>query len=288
MNYQITLLASDTPLSAAHLALLERFLDDSGLLIVGEPKWLKPHKATSLPIAEPLNIKQMKALRRHLETDQIDVFCTPVRDKPYGLFVADMDSTIVTGETLDELAAEAGIKDKIAKITARAMRGELDFKEALKERVGLLKGLDESAITRTLEKTEISEGADALLKHLKKSGTQCVLVSGGFTYFTGAIAGQIGFDTHHGNILNIENGKLTGMVSEPILDKDSKLAFLKQYIQELGIDMADSIAIGDGANDLPMLGNAGLGIGYRPKPLLADHLLNCLFYADLSALRHIS
>ncbi|MCI5060124.1 MAG: phosphoserine phosphatase SerB [Alphaproteobacteria bacterium] len=287
MDYQITLFASSTPLSAGHLAMLERFLEECGILVTAPPEWLEPHKAAFLLVAETLTITQMKALRRHLKEGRIDVFCTPVRDKSYGLFMADMDSTIVTSETLDELAAEAGIKDKIAEITARAMRGELDFHAALKERVGLLTGLDEDALTRTFETTEISKGAAELLKALKKSGTRCVLVSGGFTYFTSKIAGQLGFDAHHGNILDIENGQLTGTVSAPILDKDSKLAFLRQYVQELGIDMGDSIALGDGANDLPMLSKAGLGIGYRPKPLLADNLLNCLFYADLSVLWYL-
>lgn len=295
MNYILTLLASDVPVHAAHIGMVEGVLEQNAVLITGKPKWVEPvtqgddapHQAAKLPIAEALTIDQIKKLRDILADDRVDVFCTPERRAPYRLFLADMDSTIVTNETLDELANEAGIKEQIALITDRAMRGELNFHTALKERVALLAGLSQDALTRTLDQTTLSTGAVEFVTTLKKSGTRCVLVSGGFTYFTGAIAAQVGFDTHHGNILDITDGQLTGTVSDPILDKEAKLAFLRQYVQEMAIDMADSIAIGDGANDLPMLAHAGLGIGYRPKPLLADSLLNCLFYADLSAIQYI-
>ena len=163
------------------------------------------------------------------------------------------------------------------------MRGELDFPQALRERVALLRGLPESAVQKTLAETELNPGAAAFVQVMKKNGATCVLVSGGFTLFTGAFAQKAGFDRHHGNLLQLEEGVLTGKVGEPILDKDSKVAFLQQYRDELGLKPEDVLAIGDGANDLPMLQMAGLGIGYHPKPLLEESLDNCIIHGDLTA-----
>ncbi|HPF79009.1 MAG TPA: phosphoserine phosphatase SerB, partial [Alphaproteobacteria bacterium] len=283
MDFTLTIVASDTPLSAGHLLDISKFCSNSGLMVTGEASWLEPHKAADIPVAECANIEQIKALRTFLAADKIDIFCTRTADRRKKLLIADMDSTIVTTETLDELAAEAGIKDQIATITERAMRGELDFHAALKERVGLLKGLPAAALKRTLDQTEISTGAEKLVKTMRDNGAFCALVSGGFTYFTQAIADQLGFTVHHGNTLEIADDKLTGTVAQPILDKDSKLAFLKKYTQDLEINLGDSIAIGDGANDLPMLQAAGLGIGYHPKPLLEDALVNCIRFTDLTS-----
>ncbi len=282
MDFHLTLLASDIDITAGHLEKLEKFCDARALLITGTPFWVESHKMARLPIDQLVTMEQMHALRDLFAADRMDIFCTPRREKPYGLLIADMDATMVTGETLDELAAHAGIGAKIAAITARAMNGELNFEEALRERVGLLRGLAESALHETLDQTHCTPGADVFLKNCKQAGMTCVLVSGGFTFFTGAIAKRLGFDHHHGNTLIIENGTLTGTVGDPILGKEAKLAYLKSYTQDLGLDLADAVAIGDGANDLPMLQAAGLGIGYRPKPVLAAHLLNILRFADLS------
>lgn len=287
MPFVLTLIASDKPLSAGHLAGVERFIDQQGLGLTGTPKWLAPHQAADLPICTCLDHDQMAQLWDAFRTDRIDVFCAPSQNRRKKLFLADMDSTIVTSETLDELAVHAGIGEKIADITRRAMNGELNFEDALNERIGLLTDLPEIELQRTLKATKISGGAADIVSVMREKGAKCVLVSGGFTFFTGAIAGQLGFDAHHGNVLEIKNGKLTGRVTLPILNKDSKLSLLNQYVQELGITLKDSLAVGDGANDLPMLEAAGLGIGYRPKPLLRDQLLNCLFYADLTALLYL-
>lgn len=201
------------------------------------------------------------------------------------LFIADMDSTIVQEETLDELAAHAGIKDKVAEITRRAMNGELDFHAAIRERVGLLKGLPETALHETLAKTTLTKGAKELVGTLKSQGATCVLVSGGFTFFTGAIAEICGFHHHHGNTLIIENSHLTGEVGEPILDKNSKLEFLNHYVEKLGTQMQNTITIGDGANDLPMLlaaqNGGGLGIGFCAKPVVAEQLQTNIATPDL-------
>ncbi len=282
MTHILTLIASDVPLSIAHLERLEKFAEENGLGLNDKPEWLDAHRAADLPVQNPPSLPQMKELRAVFAADRIDILCSKIVGRKKKLLLADMDSTIVTSETLDELAGRAGIKDQIAEITARAMNGELDFHAALRERVGLLKGLSVKALQETLDETELCEGAEKLIATLKENGVKCVLVSGGFTFFTGAIADLTGFDHHHGNELHDDGTVLMGTVGDKILDKDSKLAFLNAYAAELGIDLSETAAIGDGANDLPMLAAAGLGIGYRPKPILEETLLNVLKYADLT------
>lgn len=281
MTHILTLISSDTNLSIAHLDILENFISEHGVGLNGRPEWLDMHKAADIPVQNCVTMEQMRELRALFGKDRIDVLCTKAEHRKKKLLLADMDSTIVTTETLDELAGKAGIKDKIAAITARAMNGELDFHAALRERVGLLKGLPLSALQETLDETEFCEGAEYLIHAMRESGATCVLVSGGFTFFTGAVAEQAGFHHHHGNTLHDDGAMLLGTVGDDILDKDSKLSYLKSYTQELGIDLNQTVAIGDGANDLPMLAAAGLGIGYRPKPILEENLLNVLKFADL-------
>ncbi len=283
MKFNLTLVASKKQLSAGHIALAQSFAEENNLTI-DSPLWLDKNKSVDIPLSQSFTIDQMQELRSLLDANQIDCFCTSQDNRRKKLLLADMDSTIVTSETLDELAAEAGIKDKVASITERAMRGELDFHAAIKERVGLLKNLPESAVKRTLDQTEISKGAEITIRTLRESGTASILVSGGFTYFTEGIAKQLGFAGHHGNILGVKDGKLTGEVTEPILDKESKLDYLNTYARKLGLDLSQTMAIGDGANDLPMLLAAGLGIGYHPKPLLEENLLNCIRHTDLTSI----
>lgn len=194
-----------------------------------------------------------------------------------------MDSTIIAEETLDELAAFAGIKDKIAAITTRAMNGELDFEAALRERVALLKGLPETALQETLDKMVVNPGAQTFIQTMRDSGATCVLVSGGFTFFTSRVANAVGFHSNHGNTLEIENGVLKGTVGLPILDKFAKLSFLKDYAGKLGIGLDETLTIGDGANDLPMLKAAGLGIGYYPKKAVADEVNSVIQFGDFTA-----
>lgn len=195
-----------------------------------------------------------------------DLIQQPVAGRRKKLLVADMDSTIVTSETLDDLADYAGIKDQIAEITQRAMNGELDFHAALRERVMMLKGLDQRFLEETLQEITLMGGARELVTTMRAHGAYCALVSGGFTFFTGQIAAQVGFDFNAGNQLEIVDGVLSGHVNEPILDKDSKLMYLKKFAEERGLELSETATVGDGANDLPMLLAAGLGVAYHAKP----------------------
>lgn len=282
MSHILVLIASDIPLSIAHIERAEKFIEERSIGLNGKPNWLDAHKAADIPVQNALTMEQMRDLRKVFAKERIDVLCVPTQARKKKLLLADMDATIVTTETLDELAAKAGIKDKIAAITARAMNGELDFKAALRERVGLLKGLPLTALRATLDETVLSPGAQTLVRTMRKNDTACVLVSGGFTYFTSAVARMCGFHRSHGNALEYDGTALAGTVAEPILDKDAKLGFLKTYAHEMKINLSDTVAVGDGANDLPMLATAGLGIGYRPKPVLEENLLNVLKFADLT------
>jgi len=279
MSHILTFVAANNNLTEDMITLV--------LPVHGEVTWLSDNKAAEIEATKMLTIAEIEEFREHLAPHQMDVFCTPIENRRKKLFMADMDATIVTTETLDELADEAGIKPQIAEITQRAMRGELDFHEALRQRVRLIKDLPEEALKRTLDETVISNGAHTLLNTLKANNVFTGLVSGGFTYYTNAIADKLGFDINYGNQLDIKDGKLTGEVIDPILDKDSKLEFLNKYVQHNNVSLSDSIAIGDGANDLPMLTAAGLGIGYQPKPLVRQEIVNCIIHTDLTSVLYM-
>lgn len=287
MSHVLVIVASDTPLTAGHLAEIEGQATRSGITIAGTPGWLRPHHAAEIPIAGKADMTQILALRHCLAKNKIDIFCVPEKKRRKKLLLADMDSTIVTTETLDEIAAFAGLKEKVAVITEQAMRGEIDFKGALKERVAMLTGLPEDTLQKVLAQIELTPGADILVPVMAQAGATCVLVSGGFTTFTSRIAKKAGFAHHHGNVLEIKDGKLTGTVADPILDKEEKCRLLDDYRKKLGISVADTMAIGDGANDLPMLLEAGLGIGFHPKPVLRESLENCIIHGDLTAALYI-
>jgi phosphoserine phosphatase len=200
----------------------------------------------------------------------VDWALVPLEHRRKKLLVADMDSTIINVECLDELADFAGIKAEIAAITERAMRGELEFEPALRERVGKLKGLALDALQRTYdERVRLNAGARTLVQTMAKHGARCVLVSGGFTSFTARVAEAAGFHANRANILLDDGAALTGAVQEPILGRAAKLDALREEAQALGIGAQEALAIGDGANDLDMIKAAGLGIAYRAKPVVA-------------------
>lgn len=251
---------------------------------VGSPRWLKQAEAADIPFADIAPEQAEAAARAALDGTPIDLAAQPAAGRRKRLLVADMDSTIVTGETLDELADFAGLKDRIAAITARAMNGELDFAAALRERVAMLEGLSSEALERTYERIALTPGAATLVATMRAHGAVCALVSGGFRFFTARVRDRVGFHLDQANELIIEDGRLTGRVAEPILDKDAKLATLRRLAAEHALPMSAALTVGDGANDLPMLQAAGLGVAFRAKPSVAAAARVRVDHADLTAL----
>lgn len=249
--------------------------------------WLCPDKALEIHLSHSLSIDDHHQIRKEFDGDDVDVFLVNSAYRRKMLLLADMDATIVRGESLDDLADLAGLKDKISAITERAMRGELDFKSALIERVAMLKGLSLSALTQTRDALIINKGAMDVIRVMRNFGAECYLVSGGFSFFTEDIAKKCGFNGHHGNQLEMIDKVLSGQVSPPILDKDSKLSYLKQYTQKCGLTPEETMAVGDGANDIPMLQGAGFGVGYQPKPLVKEKINNYIIHTDLTSLLYI-
>jgi phosphoserine phosphatase len=245
------------------------------------PVVLSPGEAADIPLSVPLD---PVALRAAIDGQPIDAIVTKARGRRKAVLMADMDSTIVTGETLDELAGFAGIGDRIAAITSRAMNGELDFKAALRERVAMLKGLDLGALEKTWQQVRLTPGARELVATMRARGALTALVSGGFTFFTGKVAAELGFDVHRANQLLDDGSALTGHVGEPILDRDSKLAALHELAVQRGVRLHATMAVGDGANDLDMIRAAGLGVAFHAKPIVAREARARVDHANLRAL----
>lgn len=251
-----------------------------------EITWLEPGKAVDIGFDG--SIADARTALVPLEAI-CDIAVQPTDGRRKMLLVSDMDSTMITVECIDELADYAGIKPEIAAITERAMAGELDFAEALKARVTLLAGLNESVIAQCLaERVRPMPGAEALVRTMVASGAHSVLVSGGFTSFTGPVGRMIGFSEVHANVLEIVDGKLTGALSGDIVDAAFKRSVLLGAAQKSGLHLDQTIALGDGANDLPMIAAAvagnGLGTGYHPRPMLAEAANFSVRHGDLTAL----
>ncbi len=224
-------------------------------------------------------------IRKSLSSEPVDIIVQPIQHRRKSLFVADMDSTMIGQECIDELAAELRVKQKVAKITERSMRGELEFEPALRERVKLLEGLDAMVIPKVIsEKITITPGARTLISTLRSQGVYTALVSGGFTLFTNRIGATIGFDEDRANTLVIHNGKLTGEVAEPILGREAKRNALIELREQFALRPEETLAIGDGANDLDMIKEAGLGVAFRAKPAVAAAADARIDHADLTAL----
>ena len=283
MQHVLTLVAPPGALSKRAVGEIRDALQRLGAS-AGAADWLAPDEAADLPFGGLAPEQADAAARAALGGAAVDVVAQAARDRRKRLLLADMDSTIVTTETLDELAAFAGVKDHVASITRRAMNGEIDFPQALAERVGLLKDLPVSALERTWEATEIMPGAAELVSTMAAGGAHCVLVSGGFTFFTERVAARLGFHAHQSNTLLIEGGALTGEVGLPILDRGAKLAALKRFAAERGLPLSATLAVGDGANDLDMVRAAGLGVAFRAKPVVAAAAQVRIEHADLRAL----
>ncbi len=260
----------------------------SALPAAGEARWLAPGAAVDLEF-EPRGAfdrtRLAAALRDALGKAPVDIVLQPMADRRKKLFIADMDSTIIGQECIDELADLVGLKARVSAITERAMRGEIAFEPALRERVGLLAGLDADVVSDVIaRRITITPGAKTLVRTMRANGAYTALVSGGFTAFTSVIAQQVGFHENRANRLIVENGKFAGRVVDPILGADAKLASLKELRAQRGLSPAQTLAAGDGANDLPMLREAGLGVAWRAKPAVAAAAHARIDNSDLTAL----
>lgn len=245
------------------------------------PHWLSPGTACEFRVADPKIVDTARAAIGNTRAD-VNVVANERRKKR--LLIADMDSTIIGCECVDEIADFAGIKPKIAAITERSMRGEIPFESALRERVALLKGLPESTLTRVFkERVHLNDGARILVRTMTEHGATTALISGGFTFFTSRVAEVAGFATHQANELLVQDGALAGTVREPILGREAKREALLRLAREHNISPLDALAIGDGANDLDMINEAGLGVAYRAKPVVAAAAQARLDHSDLSA-----
>jgi phosphoserine phosphatase len=246
---------------------------------------LSPGEAIDLYFTGDDLIGLRALLEAKVEGRAVDVVIQPAAGRQKRLLVADMDSTIIGQECLDELADFAGLKAKVAAITERAMRGEIEFEPALRERVGLLAGLSADTIDRVLaERITLNPGARTLVWTMRANGATAILVSGGFTAFTEKVAAMAGFNESHANQLLVADGKLTGRVAEPILGRSAKLATLEDAIIRLGLNAEETMAVGDGANDLGMIRRAGLGVAYHAKPKVAEAAAARIDHGDLTAL----
>lgn len=272
-------------------ALAERARDV--LPAAGPPDWLAPGEACDIPFTPDTATGMERGahaitVREALDHRQVDIAILPAAGRRKKLLVADMDSTIIQQECIDEIADFAGLKPKIAAITERAMRGELEFESALRERVGLLKGLEESVLARVFEeRIVLMPGATTLVRTMRVNGAYCALVSGGFTYFTARVAETTGFDLNQANQLDIDGGVLAGTVVEPILGQNAKLEALRRLTRERGLGIENAMAVGDGANDLAMIREAGLGVAYRAKPIVAAQADVSIEHGDLTALLYL-
>ncbi|MDO9411156.1 MAG: phosphoserine phosphatase SerB [Pseudolabrys sp.] len=268
-------------------SLLER--SRAALPGAGATQWLDKGSAADIPFSLPDGDDQ-RALSEDLRAlfTSVDVVIQPVAHRRKKLFLADMDSTMIGQECIDELAAFVGLKDHVSAITERAMRGEIEFEPALRERVALLKGLPVSVVREVIEKhITLTPGGRALVQTMRKNGAFTCLVSGGFTLFTGVIAEMVGFNEARANVLMVDGDKLAGFVQEPIFGRETKRATLLELCETLHVAPADALVTGDGANDLDMIMEAGLGVAYHAKPAVAAAAPARIEHGDLTALLYM-
>jgi phosphoserine phosphatase len=258
------------------------------------PRWLSTGTAAEVSFASGMASTDVPlmaltaSLRSIVAGLPIDVAIVPLADRRKRLLLADMDSTMIEQECIDELAAFVGLKDEVSAITARAMRGEIAFEPALRERVALLKGLPETVVDEIVRsRLTFMPGGRALIATMRANGAYTALVSGGFTVFTSRIGRMLGFHEDRSNVLDIVDGRLAGTVRDPILGKEAKRASLIELRERAGLSPAHTMAVGDGANDLDMLGEAGLGVALHAKPAVAAAAHVRIDHADLTALLYL-
>ena len=289
MQYVVTLTANKSlaPLTSHHAILTETLLKSLGSQSC-ETRWLSRGTAVDIVFDKvPLSVAREKIATR-LDQVPVDVNVQELKGRRKRILIADMDSTIIENESLDDLADIAGLKSQVEVITEKAMRGEMDFKIALKERVRLLRGQPETILYRFLsERIKIADGAFCLIKTMKTQGAMTALVSGGFSQITEHVAKKVGFDINLGNQLLISDKKITGEISTPILNAQSKKKTLYSISNNQNVQVHETIAVGDGANDIPMLQSAGTGIAFRAKPIVQAATAFRINHCDLTALLYI-
>ena len=289
MDLTLTLVApqSQQILDTDAMAQISKTLMDAGVRVCSNTE-LAPNLAHQMTLSAADQSDVSIKVQKVIGSRPIDFAVLPTRGLKARLLIADMDSTIIQCECLDELADLAGFGPQVSAITERAMRGELDFEGALRERVKMLKGLPEDTLEQTYrERIKNMPGAKALVYTMRQNGAVTALVSGGFTYFTSRVANDVGFEMNFGNTLEIANGKLTGKVVEPILGREAKLATLERLCTEHKLDFEDVIAVGDGANDLAMLQRAGIGVSFRGKPIVEEGADVAVKATDLTTLLYL-
>lgn len=285
MVYVLSLIAapSEAPLSAASVDRARWALDEAGTN-AGAADWLSSDEACDIPF-EGAPERALAEARRALAGAPIDVNVVANELRRKKLLVADMDSTLIEQECLDELAAEIGMRTEVSAITERAMRGEIPFEPALRERVALLRGLSTDIVAKILaSRIAIMPGAAVLVATMRASGAHTVLVSGGFTAFAEPIGRSIGFHEHRANALLSEADRFTGLLAEPVLGREAKEEALLELTTQLHLQLAETLAVGDGANDIGMIRRAGLGVAYRAKPALRAEADATIDHADLIGL----
>jgi phosphoserine phosphatase len=253
----------------------------------GDIDWLAPGIACDIALDAPPEPGLREIATMALAGRPVDAVLQPAEGRRKKLLVADMESTIIVNEMVDELAALVGIGAQVADITRRAMNGEIRFQEALRERVALLGGLEESALKETCERIVFMPGAKTLVATMRAHGARCALVSGGFRVYTGYVAPRVGFDWHYANDLIVRDGVVAGTVAEPILGREAKREALISLCRELKLDLSQSIAAGDGANDIEMIRAAGTGVAFRAKPALKAVAPVAIDHGDLTALLYL-
>jgi len=285
MTHVATLIAPDGALSASVVDIARAMLPETRV-----PRWLAKLTAADIPFSAmpACNLRDIAdAVRTELGAP-LDVVVQPAENRRKKLFLADMDSTMIGQECIDELADYAGLKPQIAAITERAMRGEIEFEPALRERVAALKGLSVTVINEVLAKRiRLTPGARTLVATMRANGAHTCLVSGGFTQFVEYVAKQIGFDESRSNQLLVERNQLAGTVAEPIFGRDGKRAALHELRKRLGLKPEETLVAGDGANDLDMILEAGLGVAYHAKPKVAAAAPARIDHGDLTALLYV-
>jgi len=285
MQHVLTIVAGDAVAGLENsIADRARAALDAAGAEVGEFHSLARGLAIDLPFEGVADPTAERVVRAGLDGAPFDLLAQPAEGRRKRLLVADMDSTIVGVETLDELAYFAGVKDEVAAITVRSMAGEVDFVEALVERVAMLKGLSTDALERTWERVFLLPGARTLVQTMRRHGAYSALVSGGFRFFTGRVRTLVGFDYDESNTLEVKDDHLTGRIVPPVINRDGKFNALRRLCEERGLPLSASLAVGDGANDLAMVRAAGLGVAYRGKPALAAAARARVDHGDLTAL----